>query len=269
LSERDIRSRAATCLRRNPAARLRICCFPYAGGGASAFRPWADELPADVSRDTELWAVNLPGREVRLSEAPFSEIGPLTEQLGRELLPRLTPPYVFFGHSMGALLSFEIARQLHAKGLPGPAHIFVSGQRAPQLLGQRPHVHDRPDAVILKKLRRLGGTPEEVLQNPELRELLLPILRADLSVCERYAYEDGEPLTCSLTAFGGKSDREVSAAELSAWQAQTSGSFALRMFPGGHFFLDSARPLVLRVLGRELRRVLLRVSARHGRSPAV
>lgn len=262
-------SRAATRLSRGGPARLRVYCFPYAGGGAAAFRPWADGLPVDVMRDTELWAVNLPGRESRLREPPLTEIGPLTAQLRRELGDRLTPPYVFFGHSMGALLSFEIARRLETEGVPGPVHIIVSGHRAPQLPDPRPRLHDRPDAAILRRLRRLGGTPEAVLDNPELRELVLPILRADLAVCERYVYRDAEPLTCSVTAFGGKSDREVSEPELSAWRLQTSEPFVIRMFPGGHFFIDTARPLVLRVLGHELRQLLLRPSVRGDTAPAV
>jgi surfactin synthase thioesterase subunit len=249
----------ATCRRPNPDARLRLYCFPFAGGGAWAYASWADELSTDIEREIELWSINLPGRESRQREPAFTALSPLIEALTSAVGPYLTGPYAFFGHSMGALLGFELACRLHAQGQAGPVHLIVSGHRAPQLPHRHPPVHGLQDPEILAKLWRLGGTPEEVLRNPELIKLFLPLLRADLTVCETYAYRHREPLACSITAFGGNDDPEVSRDELSAWRRRTRESFSLHMFPGGHFFLQSAQSLVLRILAQDLRQVLRRV----------
>jgi surfactin synthase thioesterase subunit len=251
----------ATCNRRNPDARLRLFCFPFAGGGTWVFNSWVDRLPSDIQRETELWSVCLPGRESREGEPLFTELSPLLEVLAPLITSFLTRPYAFFGHSMGALVSFELACRLRSRGVAGPVHIVVSGHRAPRLPDRNPAVHQLPDLEILAKLRRLGGTPEEVLVNPELMEMYLPRLRADLAVCETYVYEQREPLTCSITALGGTDDPQVRREDLSDWRSHTRGSFSLYMFPGNHFFLQSAERLVLRVLAQDLRRLLRRISA--------
>jgi medium-chain acyl-[acyl-carrier-protein] hydrolase len=157
---------------------------------------------------------------------------------------------------MGALVCFEMARQLRRRSMPEPMHMIVSGHRAPQLQDHCPPIHELPDAEFQTQLRELGGTPETVLQNTELMDLLLPVLRADFAVCENYQYVDDEPLDCSITAFGGNSDPRVSREELVGWQAQTSKSFSVRMFPGGHFFVQTAQRLVLRILADDLKQVL-------------
>jgi medium-chain acyl-[acyl-carrier-protein] hydrolase len=175
------------------------------------------------------------------------------------IAPHLKMPFGLFGHSMGALVSFELARQLRSHGMPGPIHVVVSGHRAPQLPDPHPAIHQLPDLEFIAKLRNLGGTPEEVLQNPELMDLFLPVLRADLAVCESYAYTHQEPLECSMTVFGGNTDSRVSREELAAWHTQTRKCFALRIFPGSHFFLKSAHPFVLQVLAQDLRQVLRRL----------
>jgi medium-chain acyl-[acyl-carrier-protein] hydrolase len=171
-------------------------------------------------------------------------------------------PFVFFGHSMGALIGFELARLLRRVGLPGPVHMVVSGHRAPQLPDPHPAIHALNDAEFLARIRLLGGTPEAVLQDPELIDLVRPVLRADFAVCENYVYTAEEPLDCSLAAFGGTNDIRVRRDEVSAWHAQTSKSFSQRMFPGGHFFIQTAQALVLRVLGQDLRQVLRRSYSR-------
>jgi medium-chain acyl-[acyl-carrier-protein] hydrolase len=226
------------------------------------FLPWARALPPDLDHDLELWAVHLPGRESRLAEARFVDLRSLIEALRPALLPSLEVPFAFFGHSMGALIGFELARALRSEGDDCPAHLVVSAFRAPHLPDRHPPVHDRRDDELVARLRTLGGTPPEVLDEPALLEVVLPLLRADLRICETYRYEAGEPLPCSLTAFGGIDDREVNREELSGWQSHVRGTFALRIFPGGHFFLQTAQPLVLRVLARDLRTVLLRDESR-------
>jgi len=247
------------CPEPNPDARLRLFCFPFAGGGASTFNTWVDELPPDIRLETEFRSIQLPGRDTTQRKHLLTRLSRVLEVLTPVFRSYLDMPFTFFGHSMGALVSFELARQLRRQGMPGPVHMVVSGHRAPQLPDPDPWIHQLPDAEFLAKLRNLGGTPEEVLQNPELLELFLPVLRADFAVCETYCYTTEEPLDCSITAFGGNDDRRVSREELSAWQTQTRKSFSLRMFPGDHFFLQSARVPVLRVLAQDLKQVLRRL----------
>lgn len=250
-----------TCPRPNPQAQLRLFCFPYAGGAASTFYVWSDNLP----REVEVCPVQLPGRENRLGESLFARMGPLLEALLPAIQPYLDRPFAFFGHSLGATISFELARKLRTQNGPEPLHLFVSGSRAPQLPDPDPPIHHLPDEEFIAGLRRFNGTPEAVLQHAELMELFLPILRADLALHETYVYTTSEPLDCAVSAFGGLEDEKVSRDDLAAWQEQTRGTFKLRMFPGDHFFLRSARSHLLQAVSQDLMQVLDRVSG--GTSP--
>lgn len=241
---------------RNPRARLRLFCFPYAGGGVSTFHSWSTQLPGEV----EVCPVQLPGRELRLSEPPFTSLFPMVETLARVLVPDLDVPFAFFGHSMGGLISFELTRRLRKERKPSPVHLFVSGYRAPQLPDPDPPIHQLPEDELLAELRKIDGTPEDILREPELMNLFLPLLRADFAVCETYVYAGETPLDCPITAFGGVQDGKVSRKELAAWRNQTSGSFNLYMFPGNHFFLQSERALFLQVLTRALTQTLEQIT---------
>jgi medium-chain acyl-[acyl-carrier-protein] hydrolase len=223
-------------------ARLRLFCFPYAGAGASVFQHWSKALPPYV----QVCPVQLPGRQNRLMEPPFSRLAPLTETLSQALLPYLTSPYAFFGHSMGALISFELARQLRRQAYPEPAHLFVSGCRAPHLVKKEPPVHLYPDNVLIEELRRMKIVPESLLQNKDLLQLLLPVLRADCAVCDTYVYAPEQPLRCPITAFGGQDDACVSRHELGAWRYQTYGEYRQTLFSGNHFFIHSSQESLLR-----------------------
>src|SRR5262249_3231561 len=234
--------------RSDPRADLRLFCFPYAGGGASLFRRWADILPAGV----EVCPVQLPGREGRFREAAFDRLPPLVETLARELRAFLDRPFAFFGHSMGALLGFELARQLRRMGAAGPAHLFVSGRRAPQVARSEAPIHALPDAAFRDEHRRFTGTPAAVLDNAELLELLLPTLRADFTLVETYTHHAEAPSDTPITAFGGTDDPLASWEQLDAWRAQTTGSFRLCMVPGGHFFLQTAELSTLEEIARDL-----------------
>jgi medium-chain acyl-[acyl-carrier-protein] hydrolase len=219
------------------------------------------DLPPELERNVELWAVNLPGREATLSDARFTDLGSLVEALRPQIIPFLRAPFAFFGHSMGALIGFELARSLRAEGLDEPVHLVVSAFRAPHLPDLHEAVHDLSDADLVLRLRKLGGTPPEVLREPELMDLMLPLLRADLSVCETYVHRRDEPLDCSLTAFGSAGDPDVSPKDLEHWRSHFRGPFELYIFPGGHFFLQTAQALVLRILARDVRAVLRRLDA--------
>ena len=237
------------CRKPNPQARLRLFCFPYAGTGASIFRTWSDDLPADV----EVCPIQFPGRGTRLMETPFTQLSPLIEALAQALGPLLDKPFAFFGHSLGALVGFELTRQLRRQSGVQPVRLFVSADRAPQIPHRDRPIHALPEGEFLHELRRLNGIPGKVLEDEELRQIMLPVLRADLAVYETYVYSTEPPLNCPISTFGGLQDHRVSRGDLEAWRDQTSGSFSLRMFPGDHFFLNTAQPLILQVLSQELR----------------
>ena len=232
----------------NLQASLRLFCFPYAGGAALTFRTWPDSLPITI----QICPVELPGRGKRIASVPFTRLQLLVQAIAIAILPYLDKPFAFFGHSMGGLVSFELARLLRKKYGKSPVHLFVSGYRAPQVPDPDPPIHDLPEPEFLEALRRLNGTPEVVLGNTELMQILLPALRADFAVIETYAYTPESPLACPITAFGGLQDREVSCEDLKAWQQQTNAAFSLQMLPGDHFFLQSAQPLLLQSLSQEL-----------------
>ncbi len=230
----------------DPKAQLRLFCLPYAGAGALIFRKWSDTLP----RDIEVCPIQLPGRGTRLTEPPFTKLSCLIEALAQALDPLLDKPFAFFGHSLGALIAFELARQIRRQHGVHPVHLFVSAGRAPQIPHRAPPIHTLPDKEFLAELRRLNGTPRELLDHEELMEVMLPILRADFALYETYLYSTEPPLSCPISAFGGLQDRRVSASDLEAWRSQTSASFSLRMFPGDHFFLKES--LLLQALPQEL-----------------
>jgi medium-chain acyl-[acyl-carrier-protein] hydrolase len=161
-------------------------------------------------------------------------------------------PFVFFGHSMGALLAFEVTRCLRREGLPGPLRLYISGARAPKLWEERETLSELSDDELRGTLREMEGIPEQVLENEELMQLLLPILRADFSICDRYSYVPGPPLSCPILALGGDTDTRATRTALLAWNEETTSHFRLHMFAGGHFFLHSEEPEVLRLLNAEL-----------------
>ena len=242
------------CPKPNPQAKLRLFCFPYAGGWSLSFRTWSDNLPTTI----EVCPIELPGRGTRSSEAPLTQLKPLIERLAQALLPQLDRPFAFFGHSMGGLVCFELARFLRQNYGLIPSHLFVSGRGAPQLPRQEPPIHGLPEPEFIEELRRLNGTPEAVWAHPELRELLLPALRADFAILETYVYTPAPPFDWPITAFGGLQDLEVSCEELEAWRVQTSASFSLRMIPGDHFFLHSGKTFLFQLLSQELQNYVVR-----------
>ncbi len=230
-------------------ARMRLFCLPYAGAGSVIYRNWADVLPEGV----ELVAVELPGRGKRLLEPPYRELNRLVADLAVALESGLDKPYAIFGHSMGALIGFELIRYLRRNHRPLPLHLFVSGRNAPTIPDDTdPPLHTLPDEQFMMKLKELDGTPEAVLQHRELMELLLPILRADFGLCENYVYRPEPPLEIPITAFGGLKDVSVPPPHIEAWKEQTRARFSARFFPGGHFFLNDFRLEIMEILCREL-----------------
>jgi medium-chain acyl-[acyl-carrier-protein] hydrolase len=241
--------------RPNPSARLRLFCFPYAGGGASIYAPWTRLLPPWV----EVVAAQLPGRESRVGEKPISDMGELVPALARALVPLMDRPFAFFGHSNGGLMAFELARLLRREGRPAPLYLFVSGRPAPQLALKGPVVHLLAEDEFRDTLRRFNGTPAEVLANEEIMELITPMLRADFALGETYRYTPEPPLDIPITSYGGQGDEEVETETVEAWDAQTSGAFRVMMLSGGHFFINENRDQVVGDVTRELQTTLSRL----------
>jgi surfactin synthase thioesterase subunit len=250
----------ASAFRTNPwlvykpktAAKLRFFCFPYAGGGARSYQLWDTALPAAV----EVFAVQYPGREGRFLEEPYSEPLPLVAAIQEAILPFLDRPFAFSGHSMGGILAFEVARNLRRDNGLSPVHLFVTGCGDPQRREER-HTSDLSDAELIEELKRFNGAPTELLENSELMRIMLPYIRADFMVCEKYVYMPAAPLSCPITAVGGLQDTELTTERLAGWRHETSGHFSLRMVPGNHFFLHTAQPLILQTIARTLERYFL------------
>jgi medium-chain acyl-[acyl-carrier-protein] hydrolase len=231
----------------------RLFCLPFAGGGALAYYRW----PSLISAGFEVARVHLPGRETRLREPLFTRLASLVDTLVEELIPWIDGPFAIYGHSMGALLAFELARELRRRYSLSPVHLFVSGYRAPQLPPSELPFSHLPDADFINRIRQYGGVPDLIAQNEELMEIFLPILRADLEMAETYVYREEPPLECPLTAFGGLSDPKVDREKIIAWDKHTSMGFSAHFFPGGHFFLHDSEPLVLNQINLQLNESLL------------
>ncbi len=212
------------------------------------FRDWAASLPAAI----DVYPVELPGRGIRIAEPLADRLFPLIKDIAQAIYPYLDRPFAFFGHSLGGLLSFELAHYLDREHNLLPAHLFVSAHRAPQLPDPDPTVHTLSNHDLIGKLRRLEGTPEEILQEPELMQVLLPIIRKDFEVCNTYTYTQHEPLNCPVSAFGGAQDSLVSRNDLKPWAEQTKASFSLYVLPGGHLFMNTSRHLLLSIVSQEL-----------------
>jgi medium-chain acyl-[acyl-carrier-protein] hydrolase len=219
---------------------LRLYCFPYAGGSAQVFRGWQRHFAPQAA----LSLARLPGRDARIGEPPLKRYKPLVNALADALIPELPPVFAFWGHSMGALISFELARELRRRGKPAPLALFLSGRGAPQIPDPDPPIFNLPEPEFISQLRRLNGTPRELLDSAELKEFFLPTIRADFELVETYEYEPETPLTCAICAYGGLQDSDVPAANLKEWQKQTSGAFKVRMFPGDHFYIHSSTDLL-------------------------
>ncbi|MEL6453129.1 MAG: alpha/beta fold hydrolase [Cyanobacteria bacterium J06623_5] len=222
-----------------PQARLRLFCFAFAGGSAWIFRPWAAQLAQLLSEPIDICAIELPGRGKRLAEPPITSLADLIPTLGAQLLPLLDRPFAFFGHSMGALIAFELCHWLRQTVQLIPAHLWVSAARAPQLAIEPPLMHRLSKADFIDRLQHYQGTPISVLNNAELMDLMLPVLRADFTLLETYQYQPKGLLDCPITGLWGQQDNIVSQAEVAAWRVHTL-QFDLSAISGDHFFMQQS-----------------------------
>jgi len=238
--------------RPNSSARMRLFCCPYAGGAANVFRTWPDRLPPE----TEVCAVELPGRWTRLREPPIASMSSLVEAAVAGLAPGLDRPFALFGHSLGALIAFEIARQLRRTGGPSPTCLIVAGCHAPQVSTTHRPLYQLPTDEFLRVMNeRYGGIPRAVLEDSELLRVILPAMRADIEAFETYSYSQEPPLDLPICAFGGLADTLAPPPSVHAWCHQTSVSFTSHMFHGGHFFFHDTEREFFEVLSSELGRI--------------
>ena len=235
----------------NPAAALRLFCFHHAGGNAHAFHGWLGHLPPVV----ELAAVQLPGSGYRLNAPYIRRMASLSRIVAQELLPYLDKPFVFFGHSLGALLCFETARSLRRENRRQPEHLFVSASEAPHRRSLGEMFSSLPTNALVNKLREFNGTPVEALQSDELLDLMLPTIRADFELWDTYEYYPESSLECPMTIYGGLEDQEIEAERLAAWSEMTVGACEIRMFPGGHFYLNDPQSIFLQTFAGDLLRL--------------
>ena len=232
------------CPQEKPEADTRIFLFPYAGGGPSVFSKWSDKLPVNI----EAQITHYPGRGSSHNEKPIKSLSFLIEELSQAIQPLADKPFTFFGHSMGGLIAFELARYLRHNELPQPNALFISAFRAPQILDLQPPIHELPDNEFIISLKKLNGIPQEVLQNQEMLDFFLPTLRADFKLIETYKYTHDEPLNCPIVAFSGRDDPRVSREQLEGWAVQTNGRFESKYFEGDHFFINDQREIIVDII---------------------
>lgn len=227
-----------------------LVTLPFAGAGGSVYREWQAGLPDDV----DVVSAELPGRESRLRETPLRHLDAVIASLCAAVSPLVADrPYAVFGHSLGALLGFELLRTLRHRGLPSPLCLFASGREAPTCREPGKDLHDLPDAAFIQGMvERYGGIPQALLDEPELLALFLPALKADLCLSESYVYRDEAPFGFPIHVLSGTEDRRLSADLLQPWTKQTTGAAPMNSFPGGHFFIRDSRAAVLTHVGRVL-----------------
>jgi len=233
-------------LARSKHARLRLFCFPHAGAGVSSYFTWAKLYSSDI----EVIGIQLPGRENRINEPPLSQIDDVVSMLAAEMEAFLGLPFAFFGHSMGALIAFELVRHSRRRGCPEPVHLFVSGRAAPNW--PVPRIHELPTPKLLDYIRSFNGTANEILESSEMLSIFLPLLKADFSVCASRIYHPEPPLNCPITAFGGDRDKTATPEMIIDWKRQTSSTFRMSIFPGTHFFTLASPLEVVKIVEKDL-----------------
>lgn len=242
--------------RNSDRSRIRLFCFHYAGASASIFRSWQQVIPESV----ELVAVQLPGREYRLVEPPMSDMKEIVSAVAEVLPPLLDKPFVFYGHSMGALIAFDLIRSLRAQGFRQPELLIVSGRDAPQFQWRDPAIRLLSDDELVDVVRDYNGTPEGFLADETLRELWLPRFRSDLTASVMYEYIEQPPLGCPIIVMFGAEDPLVSDTGLKGWIDHTKGNARFFCYPGDHFFLHTAEHLMVARIRAELEEILSRTT---------
>ncbi|MDE1461043.1 thioesterase II family protein [Spartinivicinus poritis] len=229
-------------------AKLTLFCFPYAGGSAAIYYRWPQLLQAKIA----VCPAYLPGRGIRFDETPIDQLDCLTNKLLSAITPYLNRPYAFFGHSMGALIAYELTQKICQAGLTQPEHLFVSGRQAPHLSRKKNNIHHLSDNELKVELKQLNGTPQDVLNSDELMELMLPVVRADFKLVETYQFTGHAPLTVPITAFTGTCDVDIPLSDVIAWNQHTHNQFDYYELPGDHFFIHQMKDDMCQIINNSL-----------------
>ncbi|WP_340679284.1 thioesterase domain-containing protein [Paraglaciecola sp.] len=236
------------CPQPRPNAKVRLICFPFAGGNASTYIAWASRLDSFI----ELIAVQLPGRANRFNEPAIADMDELIAAMFTPFQKITDKPYVFFGHSLGSRMAFSLMLACKKVGLPGPVHFFASGSKGPQHAPRANRISHLDDQQFIQALRTIGGTPKILLDNPEQMNLYLPLLRADFAISENFKLQSSIVFDCPLTVLGGAEDDEISKDELLSWQKHFTVFEALHILAGNHFFVNSAQEQIISILNQAL-----------------
>jgi medium-chain acyl-[acyl-carrier-protein] hydrolase len=229
-------------------SRLRLFCLPNAGGGVATLHAWFRGLPPSM----QVCPLQLPGRENRWQEPPLHRLPPLITHLADAIDPLLDVPFALFGHSLGALMAFELARELRRRGRHACVKALASARVAPQDTIAMPPICGLPEPAFIAELQaRYHAIPDAILADREMMTLYLPVLRADLEIIETYVHAPESPLDCPITVFGGTADPTVTRGQLEGWRRQTSAGFNVRMFPGDHFFPKTSREAFVEAVREE------------------
>jgi len=232
--------------KRNPNATIRLFCFHHSGGGASAYYPWVEHLSPNI----EMVAIQLPGRENRFTESLTNNLKDITAQLREGFYSYKDKPFFVFGHSLGALISFEFIKTIFQRYSVYPRHMIVSATKAPHLPFRMKHLSKLDDNTLKEELKVYNGINEHILHNDELLELFLPIIKSDFSIYESHCFSESKPLPCDILALSGTHDQTVTEEEIFGWSAYTLGKFERLSFPGGHFFIKDYQKNVLELINQ-------------------
>jgi surfactin synthase thioesterase subunit len=233
-------------------ADLRLICFPYAGGSASTFLSWIQTLPPNV----ELIIIQAPGRGARIGELAYSDMHILINDLVEIIPDFLNKPYIFFGHSLGSRIAFELMNQLKILNHSLPQHFIASGSRGPQIQCLKNPIYNLPREEFIAELKRLNGTPQAVLENKELMDLFLPLLKADFEIADRYLYRGNVRFNCDVSVFGGEDDIDINLSMLNSWGDFFTSDAEVHFLPGNHFFIDSHSSLVQQKINKIIKNCL-------------
>jgi medium-chain acyl-[acyl-carrier-protein] hydrolase len=232
--------------------RIRLFCFSYAGGSAASYAPWQALFGPEV----EVCGIQLPGRGARMVEAPYTDLSLMVKDLAALIVAQKSMPFAFFGHSLGGLVAFELARYCQLHHLPMPLQLFASGCSAPQFRNPSKNLHLLSDDDLIGTLKDYNGTPPEILAHRELMELVLPVIRADFGLAETYQYRPGALLNIPVTVLAGKRDERNAAEQVEGWAKETSAPCQVNWFEGDHFFINGERAEVVALVAKELGKLI-------------
>lgn len=236
---------------RKPAAALRLLCLPHAGGGPTAFFPWIALLAPEI----ECVSVQYPGRGHRFREQPPTSISDLVREIAARMAEIEDKPFALYGHSLGGLVAFELARSLRRMGARDPEHLFIGASRPPHLGPLLPAIHTLPDDEFVEALQaRYGGIPAAIYEDREVLNLFIAPMRADFTAYERYRLLPEAPLGIPITAFAATEDHAATPSSMREWARHTAAEFELEILPGGHFFPSSSIKLVVETIRNRLLR---------------